>query len=427
MSKMYLGLLLLLAPLVCSGQRLFNDAHLNHLFQEMEVKGDTLGAVWIYCEAPDYKRVGDDDEGFTCVDDVARALIVYCREYKRQPSQALAKRIQRLADFIIFMSDGNGMWYNFMWKEETINKEHVNSKATPNFWTWRAYWALSELALIDLPLTAEKQKVIDGLCTKTEILIDSILSAQRGELNVFDIKLSKLYDKPGADQLSVMLLALCNRYEKSKRQAQLHKIKIIADNLAMYVLGNEESPPFGAILCWNYYWHAWGASQYYALLNAYKQTRYPLYLEKALEGLDFFYPWLQKNNYPAEMKLTKMEGNYVWTSIDFYPQIAYGFSPMILAATEAATLTGDKKYALLAFESAMWFFGKNKPGKKMYDPETGICFDGVVDSREINSNAGAESTIEALLAMQALEQLNTFGREYNFFLNNINIRTHGLH
>lgn len=427
MSKMYLGLLLLLAPLVCSGQRLFNDAHLNHLFQEMEVKGDTLGAVWIYCEAPAYKWVGDDDEGFTCVDDVARALIVYCREYKRQPSQALAKRIQRLADFIIFMSDGNGMWYNFMWKEGTINKEHVNSKATPNFWTWRAYWALSELALIDLPLTAEKQKVIDGLCTKTEILIDSILSAQRGELNVFDIKLSKLYDKPGADQLSVMLLALCNRYEKSKRQAQLHKIKIIADNLAMYVLGNEESPPFGAILCWNYYWHAWGASQYYALLNAYKQTRYPLYLEKALEGLDFFYPWLQKNNYPAEMKLTKMEGNYVWTSIDFYPQIAYGFSPMILAATEAATLTGDKKYALLAFESAMWFFGKNKPGKRMYDPETGICFDGVVDSREINSNAGAESTIEALLSMQALEQLHSFDREYNFFLNNINIRTNGLH
>lgn len=427
MSKIYIGLLVLFFSFVASSQRLYNDAHLNHLFQEVRVNGDTLGAIWIYCEAPDYKWVGDDDEGFTCVDDVARALVVYCREYKQLPTAALARKIEKLTDFIIYMADGNGLWYNFMWKEGKINTGHVNSKATPNFWTWRAYWALSEVALAGLPLTAEKTKVVDGLCTKTEVIIDSILTAQAGELNVYDIKLSKLYDQPGADQLSVMLLGLCNRYEKSQRPAQLQKIKIIADNLAMYVLGNEELPPYGAILCWNYYWHAWGASQYYALLNAYKQTRYPLYLEKALEGMDHFYPWLEKNNYPAEMKLTKLEGNFVWTSIDFYPQIAYGFSPMILAAAEAAALTGDKKYALLAFDTAMWFFGKNKPNKKMYNPDSGRCFDGVVDAQEINLNAGAESTIEALLSMQALEQLHNFDREYKYFLNNINFRTHGLH
>ena len=427
MNKMYIGLLLLFVPLVSSGQRLFNDAHLKHLFQEVDVKGDTLGAVWIYCEAPEYKWVGDDDEGFACVDDVARALIVYCREYRRSPTQDLAGRIEKLSNFIIYMAAGNGAWYNFMWPGGKINSEHINSKATSNFWTWRAYWALSELQLSNLPLTDEKRKIIDGLCIKTEVLIDSILADQVGEINVFDIKLSKLYDKPGADQISVILLALCNRYEISKRPALLQKIKIIADNLALYVLGNEETPPFGAILCWNYYWHAWGASQYYALLNAYKQTRYPLYLEKALEGLDYFYPWLQKNNYPAEMKLTKLDSKYVWTSIDFYPQIAYGFSPMILAATEAAALSGDKKYALLAFDIAMWYFGKNKPNKKMYNPETGICFDGVVDSWQINLNSGAESTIEALLSMQALEQLHTFDKEYKYFLNNINFQTHGLH
>lgn len=63
----------------------------------------------------------------------------------------------------------------------------------------------------------------------------------------------------------------------------------------------------------------------------------------------------------------------------------------------------------------------------MYNPETGICFDGVVDSWQINLNSGAESTIEALLSMQALEQLHTFDKEYKYFLNNINFQTHGLH
>ena len=58
MNKMYIGLVLLFVSLISSGQRLFNDAHLKHLFQEVDVKGDTLGAVWIYCEAPEYKWVG---------------------------------------------------------------------------------------------------------------------------------------------------------------------------------------------------------------------------------------------------------------------------------------------------------------------------------------------------------------------------------
>lgn len=40
----------------------------------------------------------------------------------------------------------------------------------------------------------------------------------------------------------------------------------------------------------------------------------------------------------------------------------------------------------------------------MFDISTGRGFDGINSAAEINRNAGAESTIESLLAIQALEK-----------------------
>jgi hypothetical protein len=40
----------------------------------------------------------------------------------------------------------------------------------------------------------------------------------------------------------------------------------------------------------------------------------------------------------------------------------------------------------------------------VYNPENGICFDGIDNVNEINKNSGAESTIESLLTLLAVEQ-----------------------
>jgi hypothetical protein len=59
---------------------------------------------------------------------------------------------------------------------------------------------------------------------------------------------------------------------------------------------------------------------------------------------------------------------------------------------------------LKAVEISEWFFGQNVSGKQMYDPSNGRCFDGINSEDDVNLNSGAESTIEALLSMQVLEQ-----------------------
>ena len=76
---------------------------------------------------------------------------------------------------------------------------------------------------------------------------------------------------------------------------------------------------------------------------------------------------------------------------------------MIFASLEAYLITGDVAYAILAGKLAMWFFGNNPAKQVMYDHLTGRTFDGINSAIKINFNSGAESTIEALLSIQAVE------------------------
>jgi hypothetical protein len=75
---------------------------------------------------------------------------------------------------------------------------------------------------------------------------------------------------------------------------------------------------------------------------------------------------------------------------------------MIFAAIAAFEITGDERYLIRAKDLGKWFAGENKAGLVMYDPVTGRGYDGIISDTEINKNAGAESTIESLLSIQAL-------------------------
>ncbi|MBA3404303.1 MAG: sugar ABC transporter substrate-binding protein, partial [Gemmatimonadaceae bacterium] len=63
-----------------------------------------------------------------------------------------------------------------------------------------------------------------------------------------------------------------------------------------------------------------------------------------------------------------------------------------------------RRYAVFAGLTAGWFIGANAAGVAMYDEKSGRTFDGIDGPSPIklNRNAGAESTIESLLALQAV-------------------------
>jgi hypothetical protein len=77
---------------------------------------------------------------------------------------------------------------------------------------------------------------------------------------------------------------------------------------------------------------------------------------------------------------------------------------MIWATIEAFSIGKDQKYAKQAAVLTSWYLKQNPANASMYDPETGRCFDGIGSATDVNRNAGAESTIEALWAFQKVEK-----------------------
>src|SRR5688500_16086452 len=128
-------------------QSLVNYAHLDYLFTPVQFEtGIQAAGVYIYSESPDYRLVADDDEGFSSVDDVARAALVYLRSDSFNVNEETRNKVFMLLSFLVEMQAANGYFYNFLLPGDLINKYHANSVAGMNWWSWRAFHALAEAA-----------------------------------------------------------------------------------------------------------------------------------------------------------------------------------------------------------------------------------------------------------------------------------------
>jgi hypothetical protein len=395
---------------------LVNPGHLDHLYEEVSVNGKSLGTVWIYCEAPDYRLVGDEDEGFTCVDDVARALVFYCRAYRLAPSDALLKKIRSLTAFLQFMQAENGFFYNFLLPGGTINTTHQNSRAVASWWSWRAFWAISELHLITSPSLVDLQR-------STRPILDTLAAAMSGicpdpskKYDYEGITLPQCLGDLGADQVSVMVIGLANYY-RAYPGAELKNLLLFLGNLLLADLSDRpQGMRWQAFLSWQNYWHAWGNTQAYALLLAGKALGHTPFLEAGRTEVRDFYPWVLEQGFLNAFRLTGEKGVVMVRDVNQFSQIAYAVSPMLLAALEAYSVQKTPGFAKTAGQLAAWFLGNNPAGQPMYDPSSGRTYDGIGSQKDINRNAGAESTIEGLLALQALDAVPQARRQMEKFL-----------
>ncbi len=382
---------------------LLNTKHLDHLYEEVEIDGKQLGAIWIYCEAPDYRHVADYDEGFTCVDDVARALVFYCRQHALRPDTANLEKIRTLGEFVLHMQAENGYFYNFMLPSRQINTTHPNSEAVPAFWSWRAFWALTELAKLDANGMEDVKS--RGLEAMRALLrnISGLCASTTGYKYFDGVKVPACIAGLGGDQAGLILLALGNYYEIYPSGEVKDLIMRFGTLLSETQYGKPEMPPYCAFFSWQNYWHAWGNIQAYALLRAGRLLSYQPFVEAALNEVRYFYPYCIAQGLLCEFKAEMYPGDSMRLDIKRFPQIAYGVRPMVYAALEAYDITGDAAFAETAAGLAVWLLGANPAGQSMYDAATGRTYDGIGSESEINRNSGAESTIEALLTLQAIE------------------------
>lgn len=383
---------------------LVNPSHLNSLYEEISVDNKTLGIIHIYCEFPDYKWVDDADEGIACVDDVARAAIFYIRDYKQNKNDESLRKAKHLIDFVLHLQSENGYFYNFIFKDYSINKNGKTSVNEPNWWSWRAAWALTESRSI----FAEKNPAYaDSIQRSLDFLFGAVkknipVKYETKNINGFETPTWLLFES-ASDQTSILMLSLKPYAESKKDSVLIRYADKLAEGMMMMQVKQKNSDADGAFLSWENTWHSWGNIQAYSLLQeGFSENIH----NAALDEVKNFYPSLWKQNLWNDYSLQR-KGDSISIAYHQFDQIAYGIRPMVFSSMKAYELTGNYFYAEEAISHAMWFFGKNIAKQKMYDPETGRGFDGIRNENSINKNSGAESTIEALLSLQTIEQNET--------------------
>lgn len=384
-----------------SGYSAISLKHFDHLFAPIEVNGRKMAVVNIYSLYPDYIFAIEPAEGFSCVDDVARAIVMLTEHVKTHPDDEVSYKIKLLVEFVLHMQNENGYFNNFIWPDLTINTRYKTSVAEMNWWSFRALWSLGTVLEIfpsNRLLTDRIEQAIERLVTVIKRDIPTT-DFKTEVINGIEVA-TWLPHKYAADQAAIAIIALLPYYKRHPDARILTIINGLSQGIMQMQKGDADNYPYGMFLSWKNEWHAWGNSQAYALLLAGQQLDHPEYIKSALLEVDNFYPYLMKNDFAESVILKREAGPYSRSAEKRFPQIAYGIRPMVYAVSEAYRITKNEKYAVRLRELKSWFLGRNIAARVMYDQASGRIYDAINSATEINMNSGAESTIEGLMVLQ---------------------------
>jgi hypothetical protein len=208
-----------------------------------------------------------------------------------------------------------------------------------------------------------------------------------------------------SDQSAIIVKALSSYYESDKSKRIRTIIEHLCSGMIKMQQGDKLNPPYCAFLSWQNSWHAWGNSQSDALIEAGTVLNKKEYIDAAVKEIKYFYPWLIRNEFYSGFTIIKdKKGVPSFQDTIRFSQIAYGIRPMIFSCMSAYNKLKDTAYLNIALNAVRWFFKYNPADSVMYDPQNGRGYDGIIGFGKINTNAGAESTIESLLSIQRIEK-----------------------
>ncbi len=407
-----------LAHLGALGTTIVPRAQAGHSTYRQDVE-PALGVLWTYAEpagAGGWKLVGGGDydaaaktygQGAYNADDMARAAVVYVRHWRQFGDDASRVAGRQLLRGLTYLQDADGphagnvvLW---MQPDGTLHPSPT-PKDSPDpsdasgdtYWVARTLWALGEgyqaFAPVDPPFAAFLR---DRFLLSLGALERDAL-AGRGTYHAVDgLRLPAWLPADGADAASEAVLGLAAYLRTDRDPRVTADLRLLADGIAAASRGGPTTWPFGAVLPFlrsRTTWHAWG-DQMPAALVAAATASSPggVWLRDAAKELGSFVPH----------ELVQGGPDNLWAPAPSdLSQIAYGASTQVTNLLRAG---GAGNLRLAAF-AASWFFGANRAGQAVYDPATGVTRDGIGADGKINPNSGAESTIEGLLAMLALDR-----------------------
>lgn len=416
-----------------ASDQITNLAHLDFLLDEATPPQDVDGhstyrqdeapalvMPWTYADARDggtFERVGggplDAETGYWGqgaynADDITRAAIVYIRHFEQTGDDDSRDKAYELLRSVAYFqtTDGPDAGNVVLWMQPdgTFNSspEPVElpdpSDSGPSYWLARTLWALGEgyAAFKD-----EDPEFADFLDDRFDLSLDALnrqVLARYGEWTVSDGKRVPAWlITNGADASAEAVLGLAARVEAGPDGKAATALRQLAKGIAAMSDGSANEWPYNAVLPWAEspaIWHAWGSQMPAALAAASVTLGDRSLARPAVADAATFTPTL----------LTAGGPDNGWNPSPFdRVQIAYGADSRVQSLLGVADATGSEGFEDLAAMQAAWFFGANHAGQRMYDPATGVTFDGLQPDGTVNRNSGAESTIHGLLTALALD------------------------
>ncbi|MGH7601854.1 MAG: hypothetical protein ACREOI_36290, partial [bacterium] len=329
--------------------RLTNLAHLNHLYEEVTIDGQLMAIIHIYSEYPDYKWVDAGNEGIACVDDAARAAVVYLRHFEVTGDTSSLRRARRLIDFCRYLQADDGQFYNFIFADRSINRDGRTSFKSFGWWAARGVWAFGEGYRVLHARDPAYAKTLQQHLQKAFVHLDTLLLRYPNidSINGFKVPRWLLYNSAG-DATSELVLGLSAYYRAAKDPAVKTYLEKLGEAFLAMQLGDEQNFPYGAFLSWQNIWHGWANGQTQALAAIGKLLSRDDFIAAAKREAEFFFTYLQKAGFPREIQFSKNGEKIEAAQVQSYEQIAYAFRPMIVGALRAAESTNEQRFAELA-------------------------------------------------------------------------------
>jgi hypothetical protein len=411
---------------------LTNLAHLNSLLASIappaqaghttyQLGADpSIGVLWVYSNHESdgtFTNTGGGTydaatntygQGSFDADDIARSAVVYLRQWQQTHDVASRASAEGLLRGLTYLQTATGpnagnvvLW---MQPDGTLNPtptpaDSPNPSDTgPSYWLARTVWALGE-GYADLrgsdPAFAS---FLDSRMKLAIAALDREVLAKYGTFEVaHGTSVPAWLIQDGADASAEAVLGLNSYVRAGGGGAAPAALREFADGIAMLGTGNQQTWPYGALMpsaTMPSNWHAWASQMPEAVALAAQTLHSRQLLDKAVADAAVFDPHLLTATGPSNGWLPTPADN---------SQIAYGVDSQVQSLLAVGDAAHSQGLLTLAGLAAGWFFGSNNAGAPTYDPSTGVADDGVSADGVINENSGAESTIHALLTMQALD------------------------
>ncbi|MDQ6659247.1 MAG: hypothetical protein M3Z00_13680 [Actinomycetota bacterium] len=381
-----------------------------------------VGVLWVYADpraGGTFQRIGGGayhaqtntyGQGAYDADDIARAAVVYLRQWKATGSthakEQAYQQLRGLSYLQTLTGPKAGEVVLWMQPDGSLNPTPTPadspnpSDSDQSYWLARTLWALGEgYAAFRHSDPAFASFLAARMQLSVSALNRDTLDKYRHYQTIHGTKVPSWLIVDGADASSEAMLGLAAYVSAAGPESSTAKVALrkLSDGVAKMSAGSTTSWPYRAVLPWALSrsdWHAWGSQMGAGLAAASTALGNKSLLKPAIGDAAGFTPQL--------LTSTAAVNGLLPSPID-KTQIAYGADARVETLLGVGTASRRSGIRELAGIAAGWFFGANTAGAPVYNPATGVTFDGVQPDGTVNQGSGAESTIHGLLAMQVLD------------------------